>query len=116
MHELHNDLPVLSEKINIEEVEIFIAKLNHKTEYVIHERNLKKALNHGLILKQVHKVIQFIPKAWLEPYIKMNPEPRQKPKNNFENDFFKLVNNAVLGKSMENVRKHRETKLVTRYF
>ena len=91
----------------LKKIKKLTANLNDKNEYVIHIKNLKQALNHGLILKKVHRMIKFNEKAWLKPYIKMNTKLRQKAKNNFEKDFFKLMNNAVFGKTMENVRKHR---------
>ena len=73
----------------------------------MHTRALKQALNHELILRKVHKVIQFTQKAWLKLYIDMNTKLRTDAKNDFEKDFFKLMNNSVFGKTMENVRKHR---------
>ena len=75
-------------------------------------RTVKQALNHGLILKKVHRVIQFNQKACLKPYIDMNTKLRREAKNDFEKDFFKLLNNSVFGKTTENVRKHRDFKLV----
>ena len=69
-----------------------------KKNHVVHRRSLKQALHHGLILKKVHRVIQFNQKAWLKPYIDMNTEKRKKANNDFEKDFFKLMNNAVFGK------------------
>ena len=76
--------------------------------YVVHIRSLKQALDHGLILKKVHRTIQFNQETWLKEYIDMNTELRKQVKNDFEKDFFQLMN-----KTMENVRKHRDTKLVT---
>ena len=113
MQELHNDLPFLPERTKIEKVEKLVANLHDKTEYVIHIRNLKEALNHGLVLKKVHKGIKFNQNAWLKPYINMNTDLRIKTKNDFEKHFFKLMNTLVFGKTMGNVRKHRDIKLVT---
>ena len=80
----------------------------------IYIRNLKQALNHGVILKKVNRVIIFNQKAWLKPYIEMSTKLRQKAKNDFEKEFFKLMNNAIFRKTMENVRKHRNIKFVAK--
>ena len=74
---------------------------------------LKQALNHGLVLKKLDGVIKFNKKAWLKSYIDMKTDLRTKAKNDSEKDFFKLMNNAVLGNVMENMRKNRDIKLVT---
>ena len=82
---------------------------------VVHIITLKQAFNNGLIiLKKVHRVIQFSQKAWLKPYIDMKIKLSKEAKNNFEKDFFKLMNNAVFGKAMKNVMEnHRDIKIVT---
>ena len=87
LHEFHNDLPFLRERMKTEKVEKLVANLHDKTEYVIHIKNLKQVLNHGLVLKKVQTVIEFNQNAWLKPY--------KKAKNDFEKDF-NLMNNAVV--------------------
>ena len=85
LHELHNDLPFLPERMKTEKL---VTNLRDKTECVIHIRNLKQVLNHGLILKKLYGVIKFNQNAWLKPCIDINTELRQKAKNDFEKDFF----------------------------
>ena len=102
LFKLHKDLAFLAERKKIGKCKKLVCNINDK-----------QALNHGLILQKVHRVIQFNKEAWLKPYIDMNTELRTEAKNDFERDFFKLMNNAVFEKTMENVRKHRDIKLVT---
>ena len=109
LHKLHNDLPFLSERIKIEKIEKVIANLHNKTEYVVRTRNF----NETLILKKVHRVIQFKQNAWLKPYDEINTGLRKNAKNDFEKDFSQLMNNPGFGKTMGNVRKHRDIKLVS---
>ena len=107
------DLPFLPERNKIKIYNKLVCNMQDKENYVVHIRALKQALNHGLTLKKVHRAVQFNQKAWLKPYIDTNTKLRTEAKNDFEKDFFKLMNNAVFGKTMENVRKHRDIKLVT---
>ena len=75
--------------------------LYSKNNYVIHIRSLKQTLNDGLILKKVHRVIQFNQEAWLKEYIDMNTELRKKAVSDSESNFFKLMNNSVFGRMLE---------------
>ena len=103
----------LPEGMKINKCYKFVCNLYDKNNYVIRIRSLKQALDHGLILKKELKVIQFNQETWLKEYISMNTKLRTEAKNDFEKDFFKLMNNLVFGKTMNNVRKHRYIKLVT---
>ena len=113
LFDLHKDLSFLPERKKVNKVEKFICNIEDKEKYVMHIKVLKQALNHGVLLRKVHRVIQFNQKNWLKPYIDMNTKLRKEAKNGFEKDFFKLINNSAFGKTMENVRKHRDIKLVT---
>ena len=112
LHKLHSDMPFLPERMKINETQKLVCNLHDKKKYVLHVSILKQALDHGLKLKKVHRVIEFNQEAWLKKYIDINTELRKKASNDFEKDFFKLMNNAVFGKTMENVRKHQDIKLV----
>ena len=110
---LHSDLPFLPERMEISKCTKLVCTMLNKVNYVVHIRALKQALNHGLKLIKVHRITQFDQEAWLKPYVDMNTELRKEAKNDFEKDFFKVMNNAVFGKTMGNVRNHRDIKLVT---
>ena len=112
LHELHSDLPLLPERMEINKCKKLVCNLYNKKKYVVHINSLKEALNHGLKLKKIHRIIEFNQEAWFKPYIDMNTELRKLARNGFEKDLFKLMNNSVFGKTMENIRKHREIKLV----
>ena len=113
LHELHSDLPYLPERMEINKCKKLVCNLYDKKKYVVHINSLKQALNHGLKLKKIHRIIEFNQEAWLKPYIDINTELRKLARNDFEKDLFKLMNNSVFGKTMENIRKHRDIKLVT---
>ena len=80
LHKLHSNLPFLPERMKINKCHKLVCTVQEKEKYVIHIKPLKEALNHGLILERVHRVIQFNRKAWLKPYIDMNTKLRKKAK------------------------------------
>ena len=106
LFDLHKDLQFLPERKKVDKIEKLICGIEDKEKYVEYVKFLKQALNHGLVFKKVDTVIQFNQKDWLKPYIGMNTKLRKEAKNDFEK-------HSVFGKTMENVRKHRDIKLVT---
>ena len=109
----HNDLPFMCERMEINGVEKLVPNLRDKKSYVIHIQALNQALQHGLRLDRIHQAIEFNQSPWLKTYIDFNTQLRMAATNDFEKDFFKLMNNSVFRKTMENIRKHRNIKLVT---
>jgi len=133
LHDLHNDYPCAPEKIVVTDhmlsdycrqiknlhgnssgnVSKLIPTLCDKKKYVLHYRNLKLYLDLGLKLTKIHRTLEFKQRTWLKTYIDFNTEMRKDAKNSFEKDFFKLMINSVFGKTMENLRKRCNVKLVT---
>ena len=93
-------------------MEKLIPNLRDKKKYVLHYKNLIQCLQQGMKLKKIHRGIRFVESEWHKPYIEMNTQLRTKAKNNFEKDFYKLMNNSVFGKTMENIRNRVDVKLV----
>ena len=133
LHDLHNNYPLGPEKVKVADemlsnyckkiqkkfnistglVHKLIPTLNNKKKYVLHYRNLQSYLNLGLKLKKIHRVLEFNQSPWLKQYIDFNTKKRTHAKNSFEKDFFKLMNNSVFEKTMENIRKRVDVRLVT---
>ena len=113
LHDKHNDYPFCPEKVECKnKVEKLIPNLRDKIKYVIHYKNLIQCLKAGMKLKKIHRGIKFIESDWMKPYIDKNTNLRAKAKNNFEKDFYKLMNNSVFGKTMENIRNRVDVKSV----
>ena len=125
LHDLHNEYPLAPEHKNIKESEIsdyskkclkdagnkfatknkkLVATLSDKKNYILHHTALKQYLDLGMVLTKIHKGIQYVEKEWLKDYIDFNTKKRTECKTDYEKDLYKLMNNAVFGKSMENVR------------
>ena len=108
----HTYLPFLPDKTKINKVTKLTCDLYDKKEYSINISALKEALNHGLKLKKIGGAISFSQDAWLQPYIMRNTNLRMKTANDFEKDYYKLLNNIFYGKTMGNVRAHRDIRLI----
>ena len=137
LHALHNDYPLAPEVMNVKanmlsdkQVEIYklinggkepkdektsklILNLNGKSKYVVHIRTLQFYLKRGLKLKKIHRAIKFEQEEILKPYIEFNTDKRKNSRNDFEKDIFKLLNNAVFGKTTEDKRKHLDFEIVS---
>ena len=130
LHKLHNDYPLAPEKLAVKKewlsdyqnelldnnstlnVEKLVPNLMDKKKYVVHYKNLRLYRQLGMKVKKIYRVLEFDEKPWMEPYIRLNTELRKKAKSAFEKDFFKLMNNSVFGKTMENIRNRVDIKLV----
>ena len=113
LHDKHNDYPFCPEKVKCKNgVEKLIPNLRDKKKYVLHYKNLIQCLDMGLKVTHIHRGIRFVESEWMKPYIDKNTNLRAKAKNNFEKDFYKLMNNSVFGKTMENIRNRVDVKLV----
>ena len=89
----------------VNRVRKLIPNLNNKEKYVVHHKNLKLYESIGLRMAKIHRSITFVEKPRLKSYIAKNTKLRMEAKNDFEKDFFKLMNNSVFGKTMETIRK-----------
>ena len=113
LHKNHNELPFLVERMKIRREEKLVPNLKDKKRYVAHIKALDQALKHGLKLRKVHQVIPSQQSGWMKAYIMLNTKLSKDAKNEFEKDVFKLMNNSVSGKTMKNIRNHKNMKLVT---
>ena len=104
MNEIKPDTYIQTKKL--------ICDFSDKKNYLIPYRMLKFYLRHGMIVDEVHNIISFRQSRWLEKYINFNTQKRNKAKNDFEKDFYKLLNNAFYGKTMENVRNRLKIKFI----
>ena len=112
LHDLHNDYPLAPEHLEINGTTKLIPNLYNKKNYIIHHETLKLYLSLGMKLTKIHRGIKFKESPWLKVYIDLNTKLRSCAKNDFEKDFFKLMNNSVYGKTLENIRNHKDIRLI----
>ena len=98
--------------IKVGEVNKLIPNLGNKKNYVVHYRNLQLYLSLGMKLTKIHKILEFKQSDWLKKFVDFNTEKRKNANNKFEENFFKLMVNSVFGKTMENLRKRANVKLI----
>lgn len=117
VHNVHNDYPLLPEKMKTpnSKNEKLILNLNSKKNYVLHYRTLKFILAHGMSLNAIHKVLRFKQSKWLKSFITLNNLHRSNCKNAFEKALYKLNNNSIYGKALEDSRKRAEIRLVSHW-
>ena len=112
LHDKHNEYPLAPERKTVNKVEKLIPNLSNKEKYVVHHKALKLYLSLGLKLTKIYRGVRFVEEPWLRKYIQLNTDLRTKVTTDFEKDFFKLMNNSVFGKTMENVRNRVDIRLV----
>ena len=132
LHELHNDYPLAPKKMRVSkgmlsdyclsivqkydvkvgDVAKLIPNLRDKSCYVLHYRTLQLHVSLGMVVKKIHRVLQFKQSDWLKSFVMFNTAKRMNAANEFDKGFFKLIINSVYGKTMENVRKRVNVKLI----
>jgi hypothetical protein len=130
IHNIHNDYPLAPESLEVQDewlsdyqnnllsgkkitkIKKLVPNLRNKTKYVVHYRNLQLYLSLGMRLTKIHRALRFDQSPWMEPYIRMNTDLRKQATSDFEKDLYKLMNNSVFGKTMENLRRRVDVKLV----
>jgi len=113
LHDFHSDYLLAPENVKINKVHKLIPNLNNKKKYVVHYKNLQLHERLGLRITKYHRGIKFKQSRWLKKYIDKNTELRTKASNEFAKDFFKLMNNSIFGKTMENIRNRVDIRLHT---